>query len=268
MNELFRTLVTAILAGAAGGLLTLAVIERPEAQEAQPASSDHAALMSIDGRLAEVEERIAEFETAPGPEILREESQEVPGIGPHVTVDSAADEQSSSPGDQFFEIMRRRTDKTNSKLREFGWTEIDIAALERLRIQARLQAEERAFHQTRAMLDQNPGLLRGSSALRDGLSEERYEEYLRATGNERLAAPVRHILEGSAGDVAGLRSGDLIRRYGSERVYNDQDLTIAMIQGEYGEPVTVEVERDDTIFYLTVPRGPLGSTSVGSMMIW
>ncbi len=255
------------MAGIAGGLIALAVVGGPELGETPPVRDDDGALVSIEDRLTDLEQQVADFETAVASGAAREEPRNMPSEGPGVTADTSTASESSNPEDRFFDRMQGRTSRINTRLREFGWTDAEIDALEQLRIKARLEAEERMFHQTRAMAEKHPGLMEGYSALREGLREEKYEEYLRAAGNKRLAAPVRYVLEGSAGDAAGLQAGDLIRRYGTERIYGDQDLTLAMLQGEYGEPVTIEVERDGTIFYLTVPRGPLGTTGISSMMI-
>ena len=177
---------------------------------------------------------------------------------------------SNDAQDRLRDMMENRAARANERLREMGWTEDEIAGLETLREQARLRMEERMFQQMRQVLETNPdayAMMRGSAPFREELGEERYEQYLRARGETRLAVPVRAVLAGSAGEAAGLQAGDAVRRYGQERVYNERDLMLAILQGEFGESVTVEVERDGTVFHLTVPRGPLGTSAAASFAI-
>ena len=89
------------------------------------------------------------------------------------------------------------------------------------------------------------------------MSEDKYESYLAAMGRP-TSARVGKLLPGSAGDAAGLREGDRIVRYGDQRIFNGAELHGATLEGEYGQAVTIEVERDGSTFFLTLPRGPIG----------
>ena len=99
------------------------------------------------------------------------------------------------------------------------------------------------------------------NVMREALGDEKYEQFLEAAGRP-AAAEIRNVLSGSAGETAGLQRGDQIRRYGATRVFSERDLMIALLDGEPGEPVSIEIERDGTTFYITVPRGPLGISRV------
>ena len=125
------------------------------------------------------------------------------------------------------------------------------------------------YEQMRKSIEKNPSAMAWwgqQNPIRDSLGEERYEQYLVAVGKP-TAMTVNTILGGSAGEAAGLRQGDRIRRYGSDRVYNEQDMMMSVLKGEPGESVTIEVERDGAIFHVTVPRGPLGTSQMAGMMI-
>lgn len=267
MHEPVRSAVIGLVSGMIGAFLVVTMTGTPESASISPVTKSETDLRVFEERLAAMESRLATESIDVLATIEQTNTKEMPDELPPMTADTLVDSQSPNPEDQFFNMMKSQTSQTNAKLRETGWTEADIDVLEQLRNRAHLEMDEHIFHQTRVMLNQYPELMLGTNAIREGLTEERYEEYLRASGNKRLAVPVRSVLDGSVGEMAGLQAGDLIRRYGSERVYNDQDLTLAMASGEIGEPVTVEVERNGAIFYFTVSRGPLGTTRISSMLI-
>jgi S1-C subfamily serine protease len=100
--------------------------------------------------------------------------------------------------------------------------------------------------------------------MRNSMSDERYEQYLEASGFP-TSVMIDNVLNGSAAESAGLRPGDEIVRYGSERVFDERDLMMAIIQGEPGDSVTIEVRRDGAIFHVAVARGPLGTSRMARM---
>lgn len=269
MRDTLRSAIIGFVSGTIAALLVVTVFGRfesgwqdspiPEAQGQELPGEQPA---SLEGRTAE---EAPVSQSLPVDETPQTPAGETPAPdGPGET--SAA---STDPRERFYERMRDRNRKTTEKLRDLGWTDAEIAALERLRVEAGLEMEERMFHEMRRRLEENPAtaaFMRGSSPFRDELSEEKYEQYLRARGETRLAVPVHIVIEGSTAEMAGLQTGDAIRRVGNERVYNEQELTFAMLQGEYGESVVIEVERDGSIFYLTVPRGPMGTSRIATMM--
>jgi S1-C subfamily serine protease len=105
-------------------------------------------------------------------------------------------------------------------------------------------------------------LAQAQNPLRESLGDEKYASYLEATGRP-ASVNINRLLPGSAGANAGLREGDIIRSYAGSRVFTRSDLERATFEGDYGEPVTIEVERDGAVFYMTVPRGPIGTSFAG-----
>ncbi len=100
------------------------------------------------------------------------------------------------------------------------------------------------------------------SELRNDLGDQRYERYLRATG-QPTSVNVTEVLSNSAGAVAGLVPGDEIVGYNGERVFNLLDLRAQTIVGEPGETVPVDIVRDGQPMQLYITRGPLGISGGG-----
>jgi C-terminal processing protease CtpA/Prc len=176
---------------------------------------------------------------------------------------TAAAVADSSPGTRRSSRAARREAEMRDKLIQAGWTQTEIDEVYRQRDIAALDIMAENHLARREMMEQNPAFqrFRGmESPLRQSMSETRYESYLEASGRPTTAR-VGNLLPGSPGDAAGLREGDRIIRYGDERVFDGGDLEGATYAGTYGEPVTVEIERDGSTFFLTLPRGPIGISS-------
>lgn len=93
--------------------------------------------------------------------------------------------------------------------------------------------------------------------LREQLGDEYYQRYLEAQGFP-TEVHVGRIIPGSAAGQAGLLPGDRILGYAGKKIFSMRELTELTLQGEVGESVLVEVERDSTPIQVTVPRGPIG----------
>jgi S1-C subfamily serine protease len=93
--------------------------------------------------------------------------------------------------------------------------------------------------------------------LREEVGDEDYDLVLWATGQENRVI-ITDVLLTSPARAADLRSGDVIVRYGDEKIFSVSDLQHATRGGEVGDPVTVEVLRGDQELRTYLPRGPLG----------
>lgn len=93
--------------------------------------------------------------------------------------------------------------------------------------------------------------------LREEVGDEDYDLVLWATGQENRVI-ITDVLLTSPARAVDLRSGDVIVRYGDEKIFSVSDLQRATRSGEAGDPVTVEVLRGDQELRTYVPRGPLG----------
>lgn len=95
------------------------------------------------------------------------------------------------------------------------------------------------------------------AALKDRLGEEGYDAYLYASGQPNRVA-VTSLLASAPAAQAGIEAGDHILRYDNQRVYNWFELREATADGDIGDTVSVEVERDGQTLQFYLARGPLG----------
>lgn len=93
--------------------------------------------------------------------------------------------------------------------------------------------------------------------LRERLGESAYDAYLYASGQTNRVA-VSSVLATAQAGQAGIKSGDHILRYDSQRIYNWMDLRAATTSGDISDMVPVEVERDGETLQFYLARGPLG----------
>jgi S1-C subfamily serine protease len=69
---------------------------------------------------------------------------------------------------------------------------------------------------------------------------------------------VRSVADRSPAADAGIENGDVLLRYGDQRLFAPLDLQQANRSGQPGEFVEVELLRGDERIWLFVPRGSLG----------
>jgi hypothetical protein len=259
MRELITITVAALAAGAAGSLVTLSLTAEPRSSLAKQ-SSEAASFDELAERIAILEETIASAgplaPTAPALSQAQAASDARGAITPAI-------EASGGREQQFARRAQQRQEMFESRLRSAGWNDTEIDSLRALREQAGLELERQQYERMRKSMEENPDMAVNwrdpRSVIRDSLGDAKYEAYLDAIGRP-AAVQVNNVLAGSAIDAAGLQPGDHIRRYGSERVFNERDLMLAILSGKPGETVAVEVERDGAIFHVSVPRGPLGTS--------
>lgn len=91
----------------------------------------------------------------------------------------------------------------------------------------------------------------------NSLGDDQYDRYLYLTGQPNRVV-VTDVLAGSPAAQAGIRAGDMIRRYAGRPVYRWSDLTRATTEGRPQEQVLVELQRNGSRLNLYLPRGPLG----------
>jgi hypothetical protein len=101
------------------------------------------------------------------------------------------------------------------------------------------------------------------SIMRAEMGDDAYARYLEAQG-QPTAIRITQVLGGSPANDAGLRAGDELISYNGERIFNVMELRNGTMQGQPGEDVVVEIERDGVRMQLTLPRGPIGITGSGA----
>lgn len=99
--------------------------------------------------------------------------------------------------------------------------------------------------------------------LRTEIGDDAYARYLEVQG-QPTSVTVTQVMSGSPGNSAGLQPGDQLVSYSGRRVFDVADLRHQTMQGDPGEDVVIEVDRDGMRIQLTVPRGPIGITGTGA----
>ncbi len=95
------------------------------------------------------------------------------------------------------------------------------------------------------------------TSIRDELGDDGYDRYLFSLGQTNRVI-VQDVMLESVAESVGLKTGDLIVRYGDTRVFQPDELVAQTRQGAIGDGTTIEVIRNRERFEIDVPRGPLG----------
>ena len=139
-----------------------------------------------------------------------------------------------------------------------GLSQVEADRILELEAEARSRAEELlADPENRDRDALREILTETSNQIRQELGDYGYETYLDATGRP-TNVPVRAIEPESAGATAGLQEDDRIISYAGQRVFDISDLQSLTQSGNEGEPVVVEVLRDEQPVTLRMPRGEIG----------
>ncbi|MFT5504138.1 MAG: hypothetical protein ACI845_004290 [Gammaproteobacteria bacterium] len=93
--------------------------------------------------------------------------------------------------------------------------------------------------------------------LKNQMSENEYDAYLFASGQPNRVSIASVLASAPAGE-AGIQAGDHVVRYDNRRIYNGLSLREATTEGNAGDTVLIEVERDGNTLHLYTVRGPLG----------
>ncbi len=99
--------------------------------------------------------------------------------------------------------------------------------------------------------------------IRAELGDDAYDRYLFSSGEDNRVR-IASIIDGSAAQLAGMESGDLVLSYANTRIFTAQELQRATREGSRGEYVSVYVQRFSEYLELSIPRGPLGVQLTGA----
>jgi hypothetical protein len=160
---------------------------------------------------------------------------------------------------------------TEERLAAAGFTPQQLESIQMLQAEAQMgqielddRARREGWINTPRYVQESQDLSTGATVIRNALGDELYDRYLFASGLPNRIA-VGSIIETSPAQRAGFQSGDVVVRYGGEKVYSTHQFVNLRSSGERGEPVTVEILRNGQILQLTMPRGPMG-VSTGPMI--
>jgi len=177
------------------------------------------------------------------------------------TPESTPPSQMPANGNVFAETEKA---KEQQILQSLG---LDAAQTEQLQQRAESVEMEQLFLRNQAIREgwmgtekyfiESQQLQNSTNTTRETLGEQDYDLYL-----FKLDTPnrvfVQSVIAHSPAEQAGLQAGDIIYRYGNDRIFSWSDLTTATTQGEALETVRLEAEREDKRFEVYLPRGPLG----------
>mgnify|MGYP001819778856 CR=1 FL=1 len=177
--------------------------------------------------------------------------------------ETTAAERRASRGEA--EWITRYQERRVSRMVEGGFSEDDARRILEQESAASFKAMQAAWEAQKSGEDIDPFAATNNpqSILRDEIGDDAYARYLEAQG-QPTAVSITQVLSGSPGTTAGLQPGDQVVSYNGERVFSMLDLRIQTLQGEPGQDVVFEIDRDGTRMQLTVPRGPIGITGNGA----
>lgn len=166
-----------------------------------------------------------------------------------------------SPAPTRAERIERSVDE---RLAAMGFSAGDVAHIRRVQARAALELVELDDRARREGWVDTPRYRReqrrastGAHLLRDEIGDDAYDRYLFATrGLNRIS--VSSVIADSPAAQAGFEAGDLVLRYGGERVFSAAELLELRSSGAQGAPVVVDVLRGGQHLQLTMPRGAMG----------
>jgi hypothetical protein len=186
-----------------------------------------------------------------------------------VRVEEAFQEDGGAPRQELGDTIAQTTEE---RLAAAGFTRQQLESIRTLEAEARMgqielddRARREGWINTPRYVQESQDLSTGATVIRNAVGDELYDRYLFASGFPNRIA-VGSIIETSPAQKAGFQSGDVVVRYGGEKVYSTQQLVNLRSSGERGEPVTVEILRNGQSLQLTMPRGPMG-ISTGPMLV-
>ncbi len=222
---------------------------------------------------APVEERLAALEQALGIErqarqLLQEEvlflndtieRMRLPGTLPTETA-APGDREPRVERERRTEDGRERNERRADRLVEVGFTPAEAEWITRRESELRMEALQTRYDALRAgePVSYSTGGARRQT-LRQELGDADYERYLEARGRPTQVS-ISTVLEGSPALAAGLQPGDQILNYDGRRVFSMDEITALTMEGEAGQNVLVDINRDGVTMQVSIPRGPLGVT--------
>lgn len=165
----------------------------------------------------------------------------------------------------FGSMMRNFEERRLNRLMDGGFSEDEARQILRKESEAEYRAMQMAWEAQRSgePIDPLASMNDPQAILRAELGDSDYERLLQAQG-QPTSVQVTRVLDGSPGNEAGLQPGDQLISYDGNRVFSVADLREQTMQGEPGQDVVIEIDRDGVRMQLSVPRGPVGITGSGA----
>ena len=129
--------------------------------------------------------------------------------------------------------------------------------LEMQRLELRDQASREGWIDSERFFDAIRKLNGDAGLLRDEIGDEAYDRFLYLTGQPNRVV-ISSIIQDSPAQYAGIEPGDIIIGYADNRVFSWSELRNATREGNRGEDVLIQLQRNGEIMELALPRGPMG----------
>ena len=278
MNKIALAVVFSLLAGFAIGAW-FSGDEAPDNRAVELAASgalpDDASAEDRLLRLEQIigEEREARIALEDTLAMLFEEIERLEGAGGLAAAERLAEEQRQrearaterrSPRDRA-DWLQNYQERRVGRMVEGGFSEDEARRILEQESEASYKALLAAWEAQRngENIDPIGSMNNPQSILRGEIGDDAYARYLEAQG-QPASITITQVLSGSPGSSVGLQAGDQLVSYDGERIFNVVDLRNQTLQGNPGETVVIEVDRDGTRMQLTIPRGPIGLTGSGA----
>jgi C-terminal processing protease CtpA/Prc len=278
MPRIALVLCAALLVAIGLGTL-VSGLDRPKEHPAAPLGIDEPeADTSLDKRLQDLEQALAEEREArialeDTLAMLFEELDRLEGTDERAEagLQSAAENERQARAAERrgqrneADWVRSYQERRIATLVEGGFSDEEARHALQLESEASFKAMQLAWEAQRngESIDVMDAVSNPQSILRAEMGDDAYARYLAAQG-QPTAIRITQVLGGSPANDAGLRAGDELISYNGERVFNVMELRNGTMQGQPGEDVVVEIERDGVRMQLTLPRGPIGITGSGA----
>lgn len=278
MNKIAVAIAVSLLAGLAIGAWVVG--DTPEGQAAAPVAVGGAidSEATAEDRLRRLERIIAEERDArialeDTIAMMFEEMERLEGAGGATVAElkarteqeRAARERTRSVRGNENDWMRDYQERRVTRLIDGGFSEDEARRILAQESESAFKALQSSWDAQRSgeSFDRFSSATDPQAILRSEMGDDDYARYLEVQG-QPTAVRITQVLSGSPGSEIGLQPGDQLINYAGERVFSVMELRNSSMQGNPGEDVVIEIERDGTRIQLTVPRGPIGITGSGA----
>ena len=149
-----------------------------------------------------------------------------------------------------------------------GFTQDQLASFARLEAEDQMRqielndrARREGWVNSPRYYEEVQALASGGSSVRELLGDEDYDRYMFARGLPNRIA-VQNVIDTSPAQEAGIQNGDIIVAYAGQKIFSTRDLTELRSSGTLGEQVTIDIIREGRRLQLTMPRGPIGVSTI------
>ena len=276
MNKTLLTIALSLVAGIALGALAVAANQAPAPDYFDPSATADERIETLERIVAEerdarlvLEEQMqglyTDLERLDSPELRELLKQFEQGRRQQEQPRAETQSMRLSGNSRRASSMRNYKQMRTERLVAGGFTEDRAKQILAIEDEIRMDLLQAEYEASRSGNEQDywERASNYQGTLRDRLGESEYEKYIVAQGGQ-ASIMVSDVIGTSPASRAGLKPGDRIVSYDGNRVYSMRELKNHAFDGDQGEDVIVDIERDGQRIQLVMPRGPLGITGSGA----